>query len=272
MGNFSTAPTPIVPTRQVDNADLQHQGHAASTQQPPAETFWQRTTRETLADPIALYTLILAVATTLLWLFTASLWWVTYKLSKDTKTNAAEQAEKMERAIAAAARSADAAAGQVDLAQSTAKQQLRAYVGVDSAGLRPREPTVVDDTNTHVSFVLKNFGQTPARILFVKLGVRVVHDEPIEYPYDKADKVGEDQVLNPGQIFVAGSDFHLSTDNYDRVCSDASKVVVFGQFGFEDEYEEPSVFNFRYGSSGRDFTNGDLRVESLKKQNPDVSE
>jgi hypothetical protein len=57
---------------------------------------------QTLTDPPAFWTGMLVVATTLLWLFTAALWWVTYRLSKDARAASADQADKMEQSIAAA--------------------------------------------------------------------------------------------------------------------------------------------------------------------------
>jgi len=157
--------------------------------QLPEETFWQRTTE----DPVALYTLVLAVFTALLALATIRLWDSTKGLHEETKRLAAladEQSRDMKASIAVAQKSADAA-----------KLSAEASIGAETARIRPTqislepsplwnipayglEPTIKDMlTSGSAILKFKNSGRTEADITAISVNYRTGAALPPEPEY-----------------------------------------------------------------------------------------
>jgi hypothetical protein len=165
MGNAASsgsAPrTAVAPRDQQHKAAGDHGSQTASPQQQPTEPLSQWA----LNDPVAAFTLWLAVATTGLLIFTGGLWLATYRLGRDAKASGADQAKKMERSIAEAAKAAiamekmaEAADAQIKLAQETAQAELQAYVAVQIDGL----PNFGLGEIAEATIKIINTGVTPA--------------------------------------------------------------------------------------------------------------
>lgn len=114
--------------------------------QVPEETFWQRTTD----DPVAAYTLVLAIFTIVLSVSTVGLWLKTDRLAKG--------------------------------AEDTARRQLRAYVGVSA--LRDVRP----GGNSTVTLKLRNHGQTPAyKLSIIVTGKTFTPGQPRTFAHGEPD-------------------------------------------------------------------------------------
>lgn len=129
--------------------------HQASTQQQPPETTW----KTAYDDPIVVLTLILALATLGLWVFTAKLWRATVNMANDARQSAIDQGDKMEQHITEAAKSAMAATDQIKISQDTAYRELRAYLSVESM-----EIADVQSDALKGKIIIRNAGKTPAAI------------------------------------------------------------------------------------------------------------
>jgi hypothetical protein len=155
------------------------------------DPWWQATAHKTLDDPVALFTLGLFLATSGLWFFTARLWRATVRLSEDAKATGTDQADKMERSIAEAARSAFAMEGvansmainvnkiteSVEISRAIARQQevfsqaqMRAYIAVLIGGALYQ----TDRLNFEASPVILNTGNTPARNLRYRINADIL--------------------------------------------------------------------------------------------------
>jgi hypothetical protein len=109
------------------------------------KTFWERTT----SDPIALFTLVLAVSTVGLWVATIFL----YRAG--------------EKQIAIAGQSADAAREAAEAAKIFAGEiiaERRPFVGVPKDGIKIIEPLTFDEKQATITFglILKNVGKSVA--------------------------------------------------------------------------------------------------------------
>lgn len=168
-------------------------------------------------DPVAVYSLILAISTSLLCAFTGALWWATYKLSKDAKDSATAQADKMDQSVRQASRSAKAMEGvAVSMAVNAAqivrsveitdgiakvqrdfsKMQMRAYVSVLIGG------GLYQDHNLRFQCdpVLLNSGNTPARDVRFKIAADVLpFNLPPDFRFPMPREWGGGNILDPQQ-------------------------------------------------------------------------
>lgn len=110
-----------------------------------------------------------------------------------TSANAASSAARATRALAIAGqKSAGAAAKQVEIADDTARKQLRAYVGAAAVSYTYNRETSV----FLASVEIKNFGQTPAINFRFLVGLDYV-DFPIETHPDIGEFEGVTRTLFP---------------------------------------------------------------------------
>jgi hypothetical protein len=113
--------------------------------EPASETIWQRTAR----DPVALYTLVLAVFTVVLSLGTLALWYVTWR----TLVHAREDSKRQGK---------DAKA-QLDLTTEVMRLTQRAFVfGSDLQVAQNLDPATGVVTDIILRMKIMNFGMTPA--------------------------------------------------------------------------------------------------------------
>jgi len=149
----STAPSHIVaPHDESTKALTSNPSQLGSHQEQPQKPFPNGLVDRTINDPVALFTLALVVSTILLWR-------ATLRLASEARTASLDQAEKTERSIEAAAKSAQAATEQVKIVQDTAYRELRAYISVDDVSVVSVRDGEFDGTIT-----IHNAGATPAQI------------------------------------------------------------------------------------------------------------
>ena len=150
--------------------------------QKSTETFWHATFR----DPIATFTFFLFAATIVLAISTVMLWWTTRRLAIDTKESGEGQADRMERSIGEAGRSAlamESVAKSMELnatkiVESVAMQakfgetQLRSYLAIlIGVGVYQDEKLRFE-----VRPKILNTGFTPARNVMWRIGIAVLPD------------------------------------------------------------------------------------------------
>lgn len=109
------------------------------------------------------YTGMLAIFTCLLFVFTAALWLVTFQLSRDARKTSDRQASEMEKALAIAQESADAAKKSADVAEHALTNIERPYIYVSDVGWK------WDASNkVVVAFTVANYGKLPGAIQNVR--------------------------------------------------------------------------------------------------------
>ena len=199
MLNASSATLPIKPHSGAEQHQGDQQPQTASTQQQPAhEAFWVRATD----DPVAAFTGVLALVTTLLFIATYLLWRTTVGLSRDAKTTGADQAAKMQKSIAEAGRAATAMEGVADSMAINAEQivesvsiskemaarqkilgetQLRAYLSVLIGDALYQDSRLRFEARPR----LVNTGSTPARNVRWRIKCAILPNElPPNFRFD----------------------------------------------------------------------------------------
>lgn len=236
-----TLATGAAPPDQKSRADGDWGAHTGTTQQQP-EGFWQTTYN----DPVAVFTLALAIATTGLWGFTAALWRATYQLSKDAKASGEAQADMMERSLAEARVSADAARASVEISQDTAKRQLRAYVGVISAKIRNWTP----GKTPVFLFEFRNAGQTPAIGVVARVFSCATSEDCERVKMDRW--AHEDPSWSVMSILPGASSFSatpldepLTQKEYDEVLRGDWTWVIGGYVAYKDAFGARRITMFR---------------------------
>ena len=173
------------------------------------------------------YTGWLAFFTCLLFVFTAFLWWVTWRLSVHAKNESARQTSEMKRSILEAVRSADAmekvAVATVDnaaLMSGIMQQQMRAYVSVSVGGAVHQ----TEDYLFEIRLTLQNDGLTPARNIAYRSMVGILPaDVDAAHVFQVPPvEITNDASLSPRQKLGIGGG--LLTD---RLCeADVADVMV----------------------------------------------
>jgi hypothetical protein len=216
---------------------------SATTEQRPLEPAW----KAAFSDPIVFATLWLALATTGLWLFTYRLWRATGRLADEAKTSAEEQAGKMERAIAEAARSADSATEQLKLAQDTAQRQLRAYLSLLPVDM---DEIAIDPAPIRIKMTIDNSGATPANNWSIRYAWQVTNEAPTREFFDAhlspfREFRGEHSIGPRTQKTVPYTldvPVHLRS----QVLSGAMRFYIFGEIVYQDAFEKERLTEFFY--------------------------
>ena len=148
-------------------------------------------------------TVALAWITGLLALFTALLWYATYRLSADAKKTAIKQASDTEKSLGIARDTANAAI-------VSAMPILVPYVIERAAHLYPENP-ITEPYTPRLSFVFQNFGATPGIVRRVHAGMLLItKDElPPAIDFEALGRVHQ-EIIVPGRLFenkarIAGS-------------------------------------------------------------------
>lgn len=183
----------------------------AHTQFSTSEPFWTAT----FSDPIATFTFFLVVATIVLGAATILLWLTTKRIAIDTKEAGNTQAEKMERSIEEAAKSADAMKGvaasmainAAQIVQSVAFQrqygqmQLRPYLSILIG-----EGLYQDDSHIfEIRPKILNTGHTPARDVRWRIALDIL---PVNLPADFRFKLPKE--VFGGNMISPHQDYQLS--------------------------------------------------------------
>lgn len=246
--------------------------YTGCAQHEPAKTFWERTTD----DPVAIFTLALAIVTGGLWVFTAMLWWTTRKAVTDAAATAERQgtatqesiaaavrsAEAMEKSIAEAARSAEAMervaeamninAAQIvksvaissDIAEMQ-KSQMRAYltVVVGSAIHQERERNLRFEGNPN----LVNTGPTPAKNVSWTISAKILPTPiPDHFIWPEGERV-EGITIGPHQTFSFSKvvdDYIEDADVFSVMAGKDKGLYVWGMVTYKDVWGADHWFKY----------------------------
>jgi hypothetical protein len=191
----------------------------ASTEQNPVKAIWEAV----FPDSISLFTAALFLATIALWL-------ATLKIAREGRKSADIQADKMERSVVEAANAAKAIKRQNEIAEDTAKRQLRAYVGFPSMHLIDRH-----QNDPRFSVEVKNFGQTPANNVTIH---SVIDARPKGSPRPPFNMMHEFGTLEPDrvQIYVAGFGSENLINHAAQLATGEINIHLSGMLTYFDIY------------------------------------
>ncbi len=234
-----------VSTSHRNESSSETQNQSGIVQEAPHQAFWHKA----IDDPIAVFTLWLAVATSLLWAFTALLWRSTYTLSKDAKASSESQAERMEKTIAEA-RDANQIARESLLADQRAWLSVRASL---SDGFEPgRTHEGVDGYYIRLEAIVANHGRSPAmHINFVAHMILRPADLGLEKQLNAfcdGTRKGHAKIgpaLFSGQQMQAGHVLFLPQDEIDRSIAELDFKGIFPLVIGSVSYETPHVDGVR---------------------------
>ncbi|MBS0164731.1 MAG: hypothetical protein JSR29_01485 [Nitrospira sp.] len=143
-------------------------------------------------------TILLAIVTTILALFTGMLWNATRELAEDAKKTATQQAMDMQRSLIIAQQSAGAAQMSAHAFTETAKALLavqRPYIFVvDVIAVEPGY------SDRHVTYSLINYGGVPAIVEYLCVGIQEsTHSRPENPPLnvDQTHAMIKDPIILP---------------------------------------------------------------------------
>lgn len=223
---------------------------------------------------LVIVTIILAGITAILAGYTAKLWGATNALVDDAKATAGQQAKDMEKSLAIANESADAAKKSSEAAErtvntmkDTAERQLRAYAMVKFVYIvnvdRPEGNINISETWVHVTF--KNFGQIPAT--GVKYWVEIYEREcPLTTSLIPGKTLQPMGAIAPGDTFTArtklGIDYHLSDGR--------TALYVYGQLHYFDGFTPGRVSPFRYMRRGGENWSKNGELEACQQGNDPI--
>lgn len=204
-------------------------------------------------------TVALAAFTLFLFIFTAALWWVTYRLSKQAKATSDAQSTEMGKSIAEAVRSASAMEEVAAATKNNAilmtdilQKQMRAYLAFDSAVFVQQDRS--RDYRFEVRFFIKNFGHTSANSINVNYVLTVLESpilESMDLSLPLQDKQDSAAIL-PGQayIFTAILDRLLSDEEISEIKETGPrKLFLYGTVKYRDVFENWHYTNFcKFGS------------------------
>jgi hypothetical protein len=144
------------------------------------------------------------------------------------------------------------------IARRTARLQLRAYVGVESAGIIFFKPTGGDAANRRIEIRIKNFGQTPALIKDISLGV-VKMGDPTKRPNAEPKSALSTVTLNPTHSTTVVMEFEINPTEDQKLEYSMLFIVVHGEICFTDIFGDRDPIRFNYITSGTSYTNRQLR-------------
>jgi hypothetical protein len=195
------------------------------------KSFWERTR----ADPVALFTLVLALSTVGLWTATIGLYRAGERQLKFAKETTANQAAQISDQIKVARQSADAATKAADVGEKSLRAAERAYLGLERVdldgfyiGYRPR-----------IASKIVNSGRTHGTIIEFAHTISVAENIP-EIP--SYDRIVHDQFLvRPGGevsvLHFIGNDA-LTTETHRAVILGEESVFYWGKVTYRTEFDE----------------------------------
>lgn len=189
-------------------------------------------------------------------IFTGLLYSATVSLGKEAKETSERQAGEMEKSLAVAKESADAATRTVETMESTAERQLRAYVFATSD-----EPMTKDSNGALCATItIKNYGQTPAHE--VRCAVLIgLYKYPLDERLDEPDYVGASK--SPLSNSVPIKQFPtlprpLNSLEIEAILAKKSAIFVWGEIAYVDIFKKDRRTKFRLYSIGDDLTRREL--------------
>lgn len=200
------------------------------------------------------YTLWLAIFTGLLFLFTFGLFWVTWKLSRDSEIAGQRQGSEMADSIKQATRAAtameliaEATKNNASLMQNTLQKQMRAYLAFDSAVEVPQDITT--GWKYEMRFFIKNYGHTNAKSINVSSALMIA-DYPLSESFDltlDTNEIHSAAEISPGQSFFyrACLDRILSENEVLEMKKQTSRAMyLYGTIKYKDVFGEWHFTNF----------------------------
>lgn len=213
MLNGSQSKVPLVPphSQTGDNRGNQPAQHA-STQNPPHEGFWERTT----TDPVAAFTLVLAVATLGLWYFTWRMW----RTTRNAVLDAARQHAVSNRAFV----------------------YLRNLATVAFCDLKEGRSELSD---WRITLEWKNSGNTPAKNGMVSLDWNITEGAlPADFQYSYS---------NPVQIIFVGPQAKISCGTIDvpnaeltKVAQGTQRIFIWGCIQYRDIFPKSRAHHTKF--------------------------
>ncbi len=201
------------------------------------------------------FTIVLAISTIGLWLATNKLWASGEKQFGLLAETSLRQSRDMKASVVAA----EAA---VNVAQDTAKRQLRAYVSV--AGLaRTKDPGEVAGAGFAVWVDVKNEGQTPAYDVFhwAKIDLR-------EFPLNGGFDIH--CIENPSRCILSSGDKNIAFPTFKRdltpleeqaILSNGKAVYVYGEIDYRDAFGKRHMTQFRFRCNGQGYPLGMFKAD-----------
>jgi len=213
----------------------------------------ERKAKEETDASLVKYTGYLSLFTFLLFVFTAALWWVTFRLSQRAKEEGDRQAAAMGKSITEAVRSADAMEAVAEATKTNAflmkevvQKQARSYLGFESALCVPQDR--LTNWRYEVRFHIKNFGHTSAQAVNVNSRLAVL-DFPIPEGFDCRldidDQPGADFATQQAYYFAAPLDRLLSDEEIASIKrNDGKAMCLYGTVKYKDVYGDTHYTNF----------------------------
>ncbi len=208
-------------------------------------------------------TVSLAVFTFLLFCFTAALWWVTYRLSKDARITSERQAAEMAASISEAAKaasamervsthmeiSAKAASESVATLKERTAQQMRAYltVTINNGIFQERTRNLKFDVRP----TLSNSGNTPAHKITYWANADILpYPLPDDFQLPPAkNKIQSSYVLGPHQNVVLNAivdDFVPDEDVKNIKLGKERRAYIWGEVSYIDAFGDSHRTKFSH--------------------------
>jgi hypothetical protein len=159
-----------------------------------------------------------------------------------------------------------AAAEANQIARDTAKQQLRAYVMVDTATVVPcvskESPFEASHPEArYVHLVAKNFGSTPAHDVAFKMGTAVFDcplvEEPPPWPDDQPHSVSD---IPQGRNAIHRTEVFGSGELSDQIRAGTKAIYTWGWIEYKDIFGDPHTTHFRFECPADGLKHGRMRT------------
>ena len=226
----SSSPIPVV----IPNRGPGHDGAFQSTQSAccenrPEKTFWQNTT----TDPVAAYTLVLAVATIGLWIFTWLMWRTTRRAVNDSAATSQRQGEEMQKSIAESKRAAD-------IAEASLVKLQRAFVSVQQFSYLSHLNTATGKIWWSFHTHWENFGASPTKNLRIFTGFYLESvDIPEAFEFDVTRTERPITFLGP-KATLGGAEIHIEGDDLVAVQNGTKFLYLWGRADYKDVFDGTS--------------------------------
>lgn len=186
------------------------------------------------------YTFWLTIATIILALFTAGLWGITYKLSRDAKKTSDRQANEMKKSLRIAKQSADAATETANIVLSV---ELPWFV-VDMQFIRK-------GTAIYVNAVLTNQGRTTAIVTKECLVCKICTELPPQprYPVHTTKPIDFGQIIKSNDSYTINETVDIKKS--DNITTEGIPKFLwgYGYIIYVDFLGEAHKFGFGAGAS-----------------------
>lgn len=183
-------------------------------------------------------------------------------LTRKAVKAATDASEDAEAALAIAARNADAATQQVEIAQEATERQLRAYVSVSDFYITDLRPGAVPELH----FTVKNAGQTPAKQMIIR-AIGFMDPEPRTCRVEIGGHNRSSAEFGPGHsaetdvLLTRGT---LNDQEFHSFVAGKFGFVVAGYIIYRDVFNRTRRIVFRAISPNEGMKNGRLKMYRVK--------